>query len=80
MVYYFFRFFFYVLLFPFTKVLGQCDQLKKDWLNKGNEMNMVQESSILVQKWSDFWPFVNIHAMHSGGISRERVRSCGCWH
>ena len=61
---------------------------KKDTLQKSDERKLVSEFAILAQKLSkiargkksDFWVFANHTAVHSVGVSRGRVRGCGCWH
>ena len=73
---------------PFTKILSQKDQLEKDSLHTSNERKVVSEIAILAQKWAkialkkkvDLWVFANHPAVHSGGVSRGRVRGGGCWH
>ena len=40
-----------VLLLPFTKVLGQKDQPKKDSYPKSDERKVVSEFAILAEKW-----------------------------
>ena len=48
----FFGFSWNILLLPFTKVLGQSDQLLKESLQNSDEKTMVSEFAILAQKLS----------------------------
>ena len=40
------------LLLLYTNILGQNDNLQKDFLHKSNEIEVVSEFAILAQKWS----------------------------
>ena len=42
--------FFKVLLLPFTKVLGQNEQLQKDFIQKSDDRKVVSDLSIFAQK------------------------------
>ena len=74
-----------VCLLPFTKVDSQNDQLKKYSIHKCNEINM--DSAFLLQnglkpvrnKKLIFWPLQILLCIVGGeGLSRGRVRGCGC--
>ena len=65
-----------VLLLPFSKFLGQNDQLLRYSFQKSYEKRVVSYFVILVQKWYKIaprWVFANYPALHSGGVTKGRV-------
>ena len=80
---------FFLLLLPFTKVLGPIDQLPKDSSRESYERTLVPKKDFSGHKWSNiakqkkeekkFAVFANHPAVYSGGVSRGRVHGCGCW-
>ena len=75
-----------ILLFPFIKVKSQIDQLQKDSLAKSNERILFPGFAILAHKLQrlivdGLGQDQQQHpAAHTGGVSKGRVCSCGCWH
>ena len=71
---------------PWSEVVGLLNQIQKDLLEKGNESKVVSEYFILAQKGAKiaarkkvyFLVFANHYTVHSWGVSRGRVRDCGC--
>ena len=46
----------YVLLVPFTKVIGLYDEIQKDSQGQNNVRNLVSELAISAQKWFKIAP------------------------
>ena len=89
-------YFMYVLIIPFTKGESQIDQLQKYFLGKSNERTMAQKLQFWLRRGPKLSSgFLGLHnsllmclgqdqqqdpAVHTGGVSRERVHGCGCLH
>ena len=72
-----------VLLPPFTKVLGQKDQLEKDFLHKGCLRFFFFFLEIVKNRPTNFFfvggAFSNHSAVHSGQVSKRRICGCACF-